>query len=136
MTAGSLTHLGTTDRRIANPAPKSLFQNILAATPYGSIFCGHPLHPATRNCLRMNIIEERQQKNIVRCLHQRSPIPQLSCTGIDGSVLVVRREINRGTLLHPELSFLHTEVFRVARLRLDGSTVTRLSGTTCTMTRH
>jgi len=45
---------------------KSLFRNILAATPCGSRFCPDPPYPRARKLFAMKILDKRIEKNIER----------------------------------------------------------------------
>jgi hypothetical protein len=46
-----------------DPAPKSLFHNILAISPCGSIFYADLAQPNSRKCLEIKILENRNKKN-------------------------------------------------------------------------
>jgi hypothetical protein len=65
MRAGSPNQFSTTDPLSSSqPEHKSLFRNILAVSPYTSIFYPYPARPAPSNFLRMNILGIRRGKNI------------------------------------------------------------------------
>jgi hypothetical protein len=94
MRESSPNSFSTADPRTASQSEcKSLFQNILAVSPCGSIFCAGSSIPLPHKFLRMNILGNRRKKNIARGLAYpgEKPGDRRRNPGTDGTFLGTTR---------------------------------------------